>query len=287
MATTARTTEGTAEQPLANFKSHRLASSIDVSVNRLIGLISELELTNAEFNAAIEFLTDVGHSTDRRRNEWAVLVDALALSTHVHGLNFPAIPGITPSTPVGPFYRPDAPDYMNGDSISKDGKGACLAVDVQVVSSNGTPLANALVEVWHANSEGLYENQDPDGQPEHNLRGKFRTGEDGRCAFATVRPAGYTLPSDGPVGNLFRRLGRTMARPAHIHFRISSTDHEPLVTQVFDADDPMIEDDVQNVVRPELVRSFGFVDGRESGHLEVVFTLPQAEPDATITLEKA
>jgi protocatechuate 3,4-dioxygenase beta subunit len=79
---------------------------------------------------------------------------------------------------------------------------------------------------------GLYENQDPE-QENMNLRGKFTTGPDGRYWFRSVKPAGYPVPTAGPVGRLLAAQERHPYRPAHIHFVVSADGHKTLITQVF------------------------------------------------------
>ena len=73
------------------------------------------------------------------------------------------------------------------------------------------------VAYWCA---GLYEQQDPK-QKEHNLRGKFRTGEDGRYGYYCLRPTPYPVPDDGPAGELLGLMDRHPYRPAHIHILVS------------------------------------------------------------------
>lgn len=120
----------------------------------------------------------------------------------------------------------------------------------------GAPVPGAMVEVWHANAEGLYENQEPDRQPEFNLRGRFRTDPVGRVGFLTIRPHGLILPEDGPVGRLMNRLGLRLVRPAHLHFRITAPGLATLTTHVFDRDDPAIRHDALFGVKPEMLAAF-------------------------------
>ncbi|HLQ19309.1 MAG TPA: hydroxyquinol 1,2-dioxygenase, partial [Tabrizicola sp.] len=116
--------------------------------------------------------------------------------------------------------------------------------------------AEAEVEVWHANAEGRYENQDPDNQPEHNLRGRFTCDAQGRFHFRSIRPAGYALPDDGPVGQLARRIGLSLDRPAHIHFAVTAPGYRRLVTSIFDGSDPAIGRDALFAVKPGLIGDF-------------------------------
>lgn len=74
-------------------------------------------------------------------------------------------------------------------------------------------MADAVVDVWQANALGRYENQDPDLQPEFNLRGRLRSDAQGRVHFLSVKPRGYALPDDGPVGRLLNALGLMSGTP--------------------------------------------------------------------------
>ena len=100
-------------------------------------------------------------------------------------------------------------------------------------------------------------NQDQDpGQADMNLRGKFRTDAEGRISFRTVRPAGYPIPVDGPVGDLIRAAGRHNMRPAHLHFMIYKEGYKTHISQVYVNDDPNLETDVQFAVTQTLVGTY-------------------------------
>lgn len=241
---------------LADMAPDRLGTGLATLVDALHLLVRELKVTPAEFRHLLDYLTTVGHYADARRQEWVLLADALGLSALIEEMNSPRPPGCTPNTVAGPFYRTDAPDRAYGASLSLDGRGTPLAVTGRVLSLGGAPVAGALIEVWQANGLGKYENQEPDLQPENNLRGRLRSDDLGRFAFRSVMPAGYALPSDGPVGALMRRLGLGLDRPAHIHFRVSAPGHERLTTHIFDRDDPAIGRDAVFGVKPELLAEF-------------------------------
>lgn len=241
---------------LAGLPTGRLGQGLAALVDALDGLVRDLQLTPAEFRQVLDYLTEVGHAADARRQEWVLLADTLGLSMLVEDLNSPRPAGCTPNTVAGPFYRADAPLRDNGGSISLDGKGVPLQVRGRVLSLDGMALPGASVEVWQADGRGKYENQEPDLQPENNLRGRLRTDGQGRFAFRSVMPGGYDLPSDGPVGRLMTRLGLCLARPAHIHFRVSAEGHERLTTHIFDRADPAIGRDAIFGVKPELLADF-------------------------------
>jgi catechol 1,2-dioxygenase len=124
-----------------------------------------------------------------------------------------------------------------------------------VRDTTGAPVADAEVDVWHSSPEGFYENQDPI-QANMNLRGKFRTGADGRIRFRTVRPAGYPIPVDGPVGDFIRLQHRHNMRPAHLHFLIYKEGYKTHISQVYVNDDVNLETDVQFGVTRALVGNY-------------------------------
>jgi catechol 1,2-dioxygenase len=125
-----------------------------------------------------------------------------------------------------------------------------------VVDGNGTPIADAVVDVWQSSTEGLYENQDPN-QADMNLRGQFRTDANGRFAFRSILPAGYPIPVDGPVGDFIRAVKRPHNyRPAHIHFLIYKPGFKTMISQIYVNDDPLLETDVQFGVTRALIGNY-------------------------------
>jgi len=119
----------------------------------------------------------------------------------------------------------------------------------------GKPVAGAVVDVWHSSPEGFYENQDP-VQADMNLRGQFTTDAEGHIAFRSIKPAGYPIPIDGPVGALLRAQGRHNMRPAHLHFLAVKDGFKTLITQVYVNDDKFLETDVQFGVTRHLVGDY-------------------------------
>jgi hydroxyquinol 1,2-dioxygenase len=257
----------------------RLAQGLLGVVGHLHEVITDLRPTPDELKSAIDFLTDVGHSANTRRQEWVLLADVIGVSTLVEDLNCSRPKGATPNSLPGPFYRPDAPDLQNGANLSRDGRGEPLVVTGRLATCSGDPIGGAEVEVWHANSEGLYENQEPDNQPEFNLRGRLRADAAGRFGFQTIMPKGYALPDDGPVGRLMNSLGLRLERPAHVHFRVSAPGFDVLTTHVFDRDDPAIGRDALFGVKPVFLADFGAVPQAGGGairKLDVEFVLVPA-----------
>lgn len=239
----------------------RLRDAVDLVVDHAFQIIAALRTSPQELDALVQFLTDVGYATDARRQEWVLLADVLGLSEGAFNGSVADRAGITPSTLSGPFYRADAPRLALGANICRNGLGEPLAVSGHITSADGQGLAGAEVEVWQADASGRYENQDPDSQPEHNLRARLMADAEGRFHFLTVRPGGYSLPDDGPVGQLARRLGLSLDRPAHIHFGVTAPGHRRLITAIFDGSDPAIDRDALFAVKPGLIGDFRSAGG--------------------------
>ena len=135
-------------------------------------------------------------------------------------------------------------------------EGAPLLVTGTVSAAGGKPLAGAVVDVWHSDNDGYYDVQQLDEIGELAMRARFRTDENGRFWFWSIRPAAYPIPHDGPVGKMLEAQGRHPWRPAHVHFMISAPGHQTLVTHVFAAGDQYLESDVVFGVKDSLIREF-------------------------------
>ncbi|MGX8009402.1 dioxygenase family protein [Mesorhizobium sp. ORM8.1] len=229
----------------------------------LVSLVEHLHLavretrpTAEDWRHAIKFLTEVGHASDDKRQEWVLLSDLLGVTALIEEINSRRPKGATPNTVRGPFYRADAPRLPLGANISLDGKGEPLRVQGRVTDLDGEPVAAATIETWQANAQGFYENQQPDLQPEFNLRGVFETGKDGSFHYRTVRPCGYAVPADGPVGEMLGGIGYPLRRPAHLHFIVKADGFETISTHVYDAGDPLVDEDALFGVKQELLGAF-------------------------------
>ena len=150
----------------------------------------------------------------------------------------------------------NSPPTENGASIIRSPTpGPALFVNCWVKDTSGKPIAGAEVDIWHSSPEGFYEQQDPK-QADMNLRGKFMTDGQGKFSFRSVKPAGYPIPIDGPVGDLLRVAHRHNFRPAHLHFLIFKQGFKTLISQVYDPQDPHIETDVQFGVTKRLLGDY-------------------------------
>ncbi|MBO0740930.1 MAG: catechol 1,2-dioxygenase, partial [Hyphomicrobiaceae bacterium] len=223
----------------------------------LHGFIREVRLTEPEFQEATRLIAAMGQRTTHSHNEVVLMAGSLGVSALVCLLNNGDNGRTeTQANLLGPFWREDQPLTPNGASLVRSHTpGPALIADIRVEDKEGRPVEGAEVDVWHSSPEGLYENQDPT-QAEMNLRGRFLTDREGRFHFTSVKPAGYPIPIDGPVGELVRVTGRHNYRPAHLHFMIFKPGFKTLVSQIYVPDDEHLNSDVQFGVTRALIGAY-------------------------------
>jgi protocatechuate 3,4-dioxygenase beta subunit len=255
---------GTTEDDITAEVLHRLEATPDdrlreimlALVGHLHALVKEVKLTEHEWFSAIAFLTETGRMSDDKRQEFILLSDTLGVSMVVDLINHRKPAGATESTVFGPFHREGAPEMPPGGDIApRDTHGTPLVISGRVLDVNGAPISGAELDVWQADSRGLYDSQYGDGTELH-MRGRFRSDTTGSYVVRTVRPVHYAIPHDGPVGRMLRATNRHPWRPAHVHFRVSAGGCEPVTTHIFDDEDPYLESDTVFAVKDSLVRHF-------------------------------
>jgi len=234
----------------------RLREIMVALVRHVHAFVKDVQLTEAEWFAAIRFLTDTGQMCSDRRQEFILLSDTLGVSMIVDLLNHRKPRGATESTVFGPFHRDGAPELPHGGNIApREARGTPMIVSGRVLDPAGRPIAGARLDVWQEDSSGRYDSQYADNDELH-MRGCFRTGADGRYLVRTVRPVHYAIPDDGPVGKMLRATNRHPWRPAHIHFVVSADGYEPVTTHIFDDSDPYLDSDAVFAVKESLVCGF-------------------------------
>lgn len=159
---------------------------------------------------------------------------------------------------LGPFWSPNAPWRELGDSIIQDKHDGVVTYMHGIIRDLQTqkPIPNVTFDMWQASSNGKYDFQDPENQSDNNLRGKFKTDENGEYRLYCLRPTAYSLPQDGPSWQLLQALDRHPMRPAHIHLRVTHDDYKPVVTQIYPKDDPWLSTDTVFAVKDDLVVEF-------------------------------
>jgi hydroxyquinol 1,2-dioxygenase len=235
----------------------RFREIMTAAVRHLHDFARDARLTESEFHQACAVIARLGQLTTPSHNEVVLAAGSLGLSSLICLLNNGA-QGQTETTAnlMGPFWRMDSPEYANGASIVRSITADLpIFVKAWVRDPLGRPVVGAKVDVWHASSEGFYENQDP-AQADMNLRGQFTTDANGHIAFRSIKPAGYPIPVNGPVGDLLRAQSRHNMRPAHIHFMIYQPGFKTQFSQVYSSDDPNIDTDVQFGVTQALIGQY-------------------------------
>jgi hydroxyquinol 1,2-dioxygenase len=231
----------------------RLKQVMTSLVTHLHDFVRETRLTEAEWMAAIEFLTATGQKCTGTRQEFILLSDVLGVSMLTVALNQAKSPGATEATVFGPFHTPDAPHLPQGADITGGAPGEPMDVDVAVTALDGAPVANAQVDIWQADEEGMYDVQRAALGDTRRGRAVMKTDAEGRLRFRAIVPTAYPVPTDGPVGRMLVATGRHPWRPAHLHFMIRADGYETLVTHLFRDGDPYLESDAVFGVRPSLV----------------------------------
>jgi hydroxyquinol 1,2-dioxygenase len=266
----------------------RLRRILASAVQHLHAFVRDTELTEAEFRQICGLIAKAGQLTTPSHNEVVLAAGSLGVSALVCLLNN-RVDGEHETTAnlMGPFWRMGSPTTPNGGSIVRSATpGDPVFVTAWVRDDQGQAVADAEVDVWQASGEGYYENQDP-AQADMNLRGKFRTDAQGRITFRTVKPSGYPIPVNGPVGALIRAQGRHNMRPAHIHFLVHKPEFKTQFSQLYSSDDPHLETDVQFGVTRALVGQYVLHENEPAPHPDVHGRWYSLEHTFVITRGKA
>ncbi|EYE98066.1 intradiol ring-cleavage dioxygenase [Aspergillus ruber CBS 135680] len=238
----------------------------------------ETNLTVDEWMAGVKMMNWAGQMSDDKRNEGQLLCDVIGLESLVDEITYKlaqeAEDTPTATAILGPFFRPDTKWRQNGDNVVEGVKGGEMVFMHGRVIDFVTkkPLVNATVEMWEASTNGLYEQQDPE-QVEHNLRGRFRTDEEGKYSYYCLRPTPYPVPDDGPAGKVLKLMDRHPFRPAHIHIIATYDGYKPLTTQIFDSKDPYLTNDSVFAVKDSLVVDFVPREGDTQAGLELEYDI--------------
>lgn len=213
----------------------------------------EVRLTHAEWQTGIEFMERMTEFTDAERHEFVLLSDVLGLSSLVDMIN--SVPEGTSSSVLGPFHISGAPDIPFGHDMKRHYDGPILLARGRITDQDGNPIEGAKLDIWQTAPNGLYSSQDPE-QDTYSFHGVQTTGADGCYGFTTVKPVSYTVPSDGPVGDILNAVGRHPWRPSHLHYIVTAPGYRQLVTEIFPEDDPYLDEDTVFGVREDLVMKY-------------------------------
>jgi len=232
----------------------RLAEVLTSLVRHLHDFARDVRLTEAEWMAAIQWLTRTGQSSDDKRQEFILASDVLGLSMLVVQMNHRFDDRATPATVLGPFHIDGSPEFGYAGDMAAGIEGDPLYIHGVVRDLAGKPVPGAALDVWQADGDGTYEAQlDVD---EARLRGKFASRDDGTYCVRTITPKGYTIPMDGTVGDLIGRTDISHFRPAHVHFLVTAAGYEPLITHLFEQGAQYLDSDVVFGTKEQLVVPF-------------------------------
>jgi hydroxyquinol 1,2-dioxygenase len=213
----------------------------------------DVNLTHDEWRTGIAFLEGCAAIETEDRHEFVLASDVLGLSSLVDMLH--SKPEATSSSVLGPFHVSGAPPLAVGGDMKRDYGGPLLLAEGTVTDTDGKPIAGAVIDIWQTAPNGLYASQDED-QDVYSFHGLQTVGDDGRYAFTTVKPVEYTVPTDGPVGDILRACGRHPWRPSHLHYIVTAPGYKSLVTEIFPDDDPYLDQDTVFGVRNDLVMTY-------------------------------
>jgi catechol 1,2-dioxygenase len=270
----------------------RLKAIVRDLTESVMELIVRHDISESEFWSAMKYLSDGA-------GEIGLIVPGTGLEHFLDLYNDAkdaeaGRTGGTPRTIEGPLYVAGAPLVEGDVNLTDDPDDAeTLYMSGGVTGPEGEVVENAIVHVWHANSQGWYSHFDPTGeQTPFNNRRRIKLGKDGRYAFRSKMPNGYSVPPGGATEQLMHALGRHGHRPAHVHFFIEAPGYRTLTTQINFGDDPFAADDFAFGTREGLLPmpnrqgdsayiGFDFQLQRARGHSDEGFsTRTRAEVDA-------
>ncbi|NOC94402.1 MULTISPECIES: dioxygenase [unclassified Ruegeria] len=244
----------------------RMREIIGSLVKHLHDFARETNLTHDEWRAGIAFLEGCAAVESEDRHEFVLASDVLGLSSLVDMLHSSS--DATSSSVLGPFHVSGAPPLPFGGDMKRHYGGPVLLAEGVIRDTDGNPISGAELDIWQTAPNGMYASQDEE-QDTYSFHGLMTTGDDGKYAFTTVKPVEYTVPSDGPVGDILRACGRHPWRPSHLHYIVKAPGYRSLVTEIFPDDDPYLDQDTVFGVRDDLVMTYverpvsEFPDGME------------------------
>ncbi|OJJ99363.1 hypothetical protein ASPACDRAFT_44024 [Aspergillus aculeatus ATCC 16872] len=222
--------------------------------------VRDVGLQFDEWEQAWQFLTKVGQISTDVRHEFVLLSDILGISALVDALSYPAVPGATESSVLGPFHDEEAHSFQYGESIFTEGTpGEPTIVRGWIKDTDGNNVPKALIDVWETDGNGVYD-LEYDGNADPNCRGKILSDEKGHFLFLCVKPVAYPISNDGPVGELLRKLKRHWFRPAHMHFMIEHPAYTKLITALYSRDSNFVESDTVFGVKKSLIVDYNWCE---------------------------
>ena len=252
----------------------RLKFLLEALIDHLHDYTRETGLTHEEWLRLLTFLYDCGKISTPERQEFILLSDVLGLSALVDMINTRG--GATEGSNLGPFYLDNAPRKKLGADIAGVRQGVSVLCHGVVRDTLGRALPGAIVDTWQADGSGTYPIQEA-GHDKYDLRGIFEADGEGRYYYTTVLPKPYTVPYDGPVGELLRAGNRHAWRAAHLHFMVRAPGMRSIVTELFFENTEYLDNDAVFGVRKSLVARLEPYKAGKAGEFDL-----ERKPDAVI-----
>ncbi len=250
---------------MSDCKDARFKQIMTSLIKHLHAFAREVDLTPEEWMTGIQFLTATGQMCDEKRQEFILLSDTLGLSMLVVALDqaraaarlkdSPGASMPTEATVQGPFFWEGAPKLPLGADLAEGKDTVPTLYSGKVTDTYGKPIAGCVLDVWSGDDHGLYDLQKGENAP-MDLRAQFRTDQDGRYHYWSLKPSLYPVPVDGPVGKMLTRMGRHPFRPGHMHTMLRAPGHHTLVTHIFVGDSQYLDSDAVFGVRNSLIVEF-------------------------------
>ncbi len=162
---------------------------------------------------------------------------------------------------LGPFHRKGAPFRAKITPPLEPGKVLLISGRVWGHDSR-KPLENAVMDIWQANSEGRYDNDDPSHPPAKDVfqnRARLVTDESGYYEYETVHPGAY-------------QIAPNVWRPSHIHYWVRCRGYQDLITQLYFKGDP--RNDTDTFIKKSLIIALAAQKTRggtyEAGSFDIV-----------------
>ncbi|KAJ5299253.1 hypothetical protein N7476_010810 [Penicillium atrosanguineum] len=233
-------------------RDSRLRYLLERIVTHLHEFCHETRLSTEEWEAGIQFLTEIGQISNDLRHEMILLSDTLGVSLLVDSINHPRHEPATEGTVLGPFHTHDAKEKDNGAVLHNDPDATQLLVVCTIRDTDGNYISDVKIDVWEGDSKGFYDVQDPN-RTGPDGRGVLRSDEEGNFFFKAIVPVPYPIPMDGPVGKMLQALGRHPNRPGHVHFMLDKPGYDLLITALYPRGDPYESSDPVFGVKESLI----------------------------------
>jgi len=267
-------------QTMEGTEDPRLKEIMTSLVKHMHAFAREVGLQQDEWMRGIQYLYDAGKISTPERNEFILTSDILGLSSLVDMIKGRGVTSGTEYSALGPFFVAAAPEVPLKGNLAGDDPGTEVVLTGRVLNEQSEPVEGARLDFWQTQSNGLYDVQETHEGAVPNLRCHQFTGADGRFGVRTVKPVSYTVPDDGPAGEILRATSRTAWRPAHYHIWINADGYLPLVTELFPGDDDWIDRDAVFAVRDSLRVDFNdSADAEEASAYGVTAPYQKVEYD--------